>query len=274
MRTTPALSTVLTTTALFLLETVSIHSPSMMAAPAELIIQNAHILTVDTNLPDAQALAISGNRFVFVGSNSGLSRFTGAATRVLDLTGRTVVPGFIDAHAHPGPEYPENSPWASVDCRPEKVRTIEQLVDALRRKAEGTPPGQWVIGSRYQETKLGRHPTRWDLDRASTNHPIIISHSSGHQSVANSLALRLGKIAADTPDPPGGKFVRDDRGEITGLLQERAAAIVRAAGPARSGNTGRLSSWVCPISAPRRDQCARGRNQRERSRYVDTRADA
>jgi predicted amidohydrolase YtcJ len=76
-----------------------------------------------------------------------------------------------------------------VDCRPEKVRTIDALVAALGRKAEGTPPGQWVTGSRYQETKLGRHPTRWDLDRASTNHPIIISHSSGHQSVCNSLAL-------------------------------------------------------------------------------------
>jgi predicted amidohydrolase YtcJ len=203
------------------------------AAPAELIIQNAHILTVDTNVPQAQALAISSNRFVFVGSNTGLAQFTGATTRVLDLAGRTVVPGFIDAHAHPGPEYPEDSPWASVDCRPENVRTIEQLVDALRRKAERTPPGQWVTGSRYQETKLGRHPNRWDLDRASTNHPILISHSSGHQSVANSLALRLAKITQETPDPPGGKFVRDERGEITGLVQERAAAIIRTAGPAR-----------------------------------------
>jgi len=152
---------------------------------------------------------------------------------VLNLVGKTVVPGFIDAHAHPGPEYPEDSPWASVDCRPDKVRTMEALIAALKRKAERTPTGRWVIGSRYQETKLGRHPTRSDLDRASTNHPIIISHSSGHQSVCNSLALQLAKVTRETTDPPGGKFVRDEQGEPTGLLQERAAGIVRAAGPIR-----------------------------------------
>jgi len=208
--------------------------PSPSAAPAELVLRNATILTVDTNLPRAQAAAVSEGRLVFVGNSNGLLPFVGPTTRVLDLTGRTVVPGFIDAHAHPGPEYPEDSPWASVDCRPDKVRTMDSLVDALQRKAERTPRGQWVTGARYQETKLGRHPTRWDLDRASTNHPILISHSSGHQSVANSLALQLAKITTDTQDPPGGKFVRNERGEPTGLLQERAAAVVRAAGPART----------------------------------------
>src|SRR6185503_14302735 len=159
--------------------------------------------------------------------------FINANTRVLDLAGKTGVPGFIDAHAHPGPEYPEDSPWASVDCRPEKLCTIAALVAALKRKAERTPAGQWVNGSRYQETKLGRHPTRFDLDRASTNHPIVISHSSGHQSVCNSLALDLAKLTRDTPDPPGGKFGRDAKGEPTGLLMERAAGIVRGAGPRR-----------------------------------------
>jgi predicted amidohydrolase YtcJ len=113
------------------------------------------------------------------------------------------------------------------------VRTIEALVAALKRKTERTPAGQWVTGSRYQETKLGRHPTRWDLDRASTNHPIIISHSSGHQSVCNSFALELAKVNRNTLDPAGGKFVRDDRGELTGLLQEGAASVVRSAGPRR-----------------------------------------
>lgn len=111
------------------------------------------------------------------------------------------------------------------------MRTIDALIAALARKADRTPAGQWVTGSRYQETKLGRHPTRWDLDRASTNHPIIISHSSGHQSVCNSMALKLANVTRDTSDPPGGKFVRDERGELTGLLQERAASVVRSAGP-------------------------------------------
>ena len=200
-------------------------------AAAELVVRSANVITVDTNRPRAQAFAVTDGKFVGVGSDESVQRFIGANTHVLDLAGKTVVPGFIDAHAHPGPEYPEDSPWASVDCRPEKVRTIDALVAALKRKAERTSPGQWVTGSRYQETKLGRHPTRWDLDRASTNHPIIISHSSGHQSACNSLALELAKITRDTVDPAGGKFVRDERGELTGLLQERAAGLVRAAGP-------------------------------------------
>jgi predicted amidohydrolase YtcJ len=202
-----------------------------LAQPAELVVRRANVITVDANRPRAQAFAVIDGSFVVVGSDESVQAFIGARTRVLDLAGKTVVPGFIDAHAHPGPEYPEDSPWASVDCRPDKVRTIDALVFALKRKAERTPSGQWVTGSRYQETKLGRHPTRWDLDGASTNHPIIISHSSGHQSVGNSLALQLAKVTRDTPDPTGGKFVRDERGEPTGLLQERAASIVRSAGP-------------------------------------------
>jgi hypothetical protein len=203
------------------------------AAPAEMVVCNANIITVDTNQPRAQAFAVADGKFVFVGNDDALERFIGPTTRVFDVAGKTVVPGFIDAHAHPGPEYREDSPWASVDCRPEKVNTMDALVAALKRKAERTPAGQWVTGSRYQETKLGRHPTRSDLDRASTNHPIIISHSSGHQSVCNSLALQLAKVTRETPDPAGGKFVRDECGDPTGLLQERAAEIVRAAGPRR-----------------------------------------
>ena len=203
------------------------------AAPADLVVVDANVITIDTKEPRAKAFAIGDGRFMRVGESAHVRPLIGPGTRVLNLEGKTVVPGFIDAHAHPRPEYPEDSPWASVDCSPAKVRTIDSLVLALKEKAAKTPAGQWVSGARYQETKLGRHPTRFDLDRASTNHPIIISHSSGHQSVCNSLALELAKVTRDTTDPPGGKFVRDDGGELTGLLQERAAGIVRAAGPSR-----------------------------------------
>jgi predicted amidohydrolase YtcJ len=213
------------------LASIFIIANSAVAAPAEMVVRRATVITVDTNQPRAQAFAVADGKFVFVGDDAAVEQFIGPETRVLDLNGKTVVPGFIDAHAHPGPEYPEDSPWASVDCRPGKVRTMEALIAALKRKAERTPAGRWVTGSRYQETKLGRHPTRVDLDRASTNHPIIISHSSGHQSVCNSLALQLAKVTRETSDPPGGMFVRDEHGELTGRLQERAAGIVRAAGP-------------------------------------------
>jgi predicted amidohydrolase YtcJ len=206
-------------------------APASAAETADLVIRQANILTVDARQPKATAFAVRNEKFVAVGSDEMMKPFVGPNTKILELEGKTVVPGFIDAHIHPRPIYPEDSRWANVDCSPNSVRTIEQLIAALRRKAERTPTGQWVNGSRYQETKLGRQPTRHDLDRASTNHPIIISHSSGHQSVCNSLALRLAKVTRDTKDPPGGKFVRDDAGELTGLLQERAAGVVRAAGP-------------------------------------------
>ena len=192
------------------------------------------MVTVDAHNPKAEASAVRAGRFVAVGGEREVAAFVGPATKVLDFTGKTVVPGFIDAHLHPQPIYPDELPWTTVDCRPKTVRNIDQLIVALKRKADQTPIGQWVLGSRYQETKLGRQPTRFDLDRASTNHPIIISHSSGHQSVCNSLALQLARVTRNTRDPAGGKFIRADDGELTGLLQESAAGIVRAAGPRRS----------------------------------------
>ena len=185
-------------------------------APPELVVRRANVLTMDTNQPRAQGFAVRNGIFVAVG-NEGLDVASGPTTTVLDLAGKTVVPGFIDAHLHPQPIYPENSRWANVDCRPARVRTMEELIAALQRKAAQTPAGLWVSGSRYEETKLGRQPTRWDLDRASTNHPIIISHSSGHQSVCNSLALTLARITRDVSDPPGGRFGRDAKGELNGL---------------------------------------------------------
>lgn len=201
------------------------------AVPAELVVRGANVITVSGPASRAGSFAVAGGRFVAVGDAETIREWMGPETKVLDLAGKTVVPGFNDAHIHPRPIYPEDSRWASVDCSPNNVRTIEELIAALKRKAERTPPGQWVNGTRYQETKLGRHPTRFDLDRASTNHPIIISHSSGHQSVCNSYALQISRVTRATEDPPGGKFVRDEQGELTGRLQERAAGIVRAAGP-------------------------------------------
>jgi len=111
-----------------------------------------------------------------VGADEAVAPFIGPRTTVLDLAGKTVVPGFIDAHLHPRALYPEGSPWANVDCSPHKVRDIDELINVLKRKADRTPAGLWVSGSGYQETKLGRPPTRRDLDRATTNHPMLISH--------------------------------------------------------------------------------------------------
>lgn len=204
-------------------------APSTFAAsPAELVARGAHVITVDPDRPRAEAFAVACGKFLAVGSDAEMASFIGPATRILNLAGKTVLPGFNDAHLHPVPTYPEDSRWAPVDCTPQKVGTMDELIAALKRKAEQTPPGLWVNGLRYQETKLGRQPTRYDLDRASTEHPIIILHSSGHLAACNSLALTLAHITRNTLDPRGGKFVHDEQGEPNGLLQEEAAEVVRA----------------------------------------------
>jgi predicted amidohydrolase YtcJ len=199
--------------------------------PADLIVLDANVRTMDAKLPTAQAFAVRAGKFTRVGSNADIKRLAGPQTRVLDLAGKTIVPGFIDAHAHPRPIFDEGSPWHNVEAGPDKVKTIDDLLAAIRRQAAKTPKGMLIAGRGYQETKLGRHPTRHDLDRATTDHPVVITHSSGHLSVCNSVALKLARVTRDTADPEGGKFERDARGEPTGLLKERAAGIVRSALP-------------------------------------------
>src|ERR1700689_1013294 len=119
-------------------------------------------------------------------------------------------------------------PWRGT----EKVHNMDELIAALKAKAAKTPPGQMVTGSRYQDTKLGRHPTRYDLDKASTEHPISISHSSGHITVVNSYLLQASGITKDTKDPPGGSFDRDPDGTPNGVIREGARNLLRR------GNTG------------------------------------
>ena len=130
----------------------SLAASALAAAPADLVVRGASIHTVDDAQPRATAFAVTGGRFVVVGNDAAVAPHIGPATRVLNLTSRTVVPGFNDAHLHPRPLFPEDSPFAPVDASPARVQSIDDLVAALRRKAALTPPGQWVTGARYQET--------------------------------------------------------------------------------------------------------------------------
>jgi len=198
---------------------------------ADLVVLNANIITIDAKNPRAEAFAVLSGRIIAVGSTSEMKTLIGKTTKVIYAQGKTITPGFNDAHLHPGPIYPYKSLHHSIDVSPKSVKTMDELINALKEKAKITPKGQWVRGSRYQDTKLGRHPTRWDLDKASTEHPIRISHSSGHVSVVNSYALNAAKITKATPDPPGGAFDRDNNGEPNGILREKAGGVVSAAGP-------------------------------------------
>lgn len=204
-----------------------------VAAPADLVIHASRIHTVDALTPKARSFAVREGKFIAVGAESDMKVHIGAQTRIVTFADKVIVPGFVDGHLHPRPVYSEDAPWAVLDAGPKRNPTIDALIANLRRKAAITPPGQWISARGYQETKLGRHPTKADLDAASTDHPILVTHSSGHQSVVNSLALSLGNITRDTPDPAGGHIVKDDQGEPTGRLQESARRLLQGPGIVR-----------------------------------------
>jgi len=187
----------------------------------ELILRNGHVLTMDLGRPTAEAVAIADGRILAIGSNDEVAALANGTTRVVDLGGKTVVPGFIDAHCHPA--YAGRRHLRFIDC---DLRSITAIQDAVRERAATTPPGEWVTGFKYDDTKTAerRFITREDLDAAAPNHPVYIAHRGGHTGYVNSLAFAKAGITEQTPDPSGGKFVRDPAtGRLTGRVLERAA---------------------------------------------------
>ena len=197
-----------------------------LAFGADLIVVNANVVTVDPQKPYAEAFAIENGHFSAVGTNAEIRRLATASTKILDLKGKTVTPGFNDVHLHPTAVFDPDSPYYAPWLGPDKVKTIDDLIAVLRAKADRTPKGMLVNGTRYDDTQLGRHPNRHDLDRASTDHPIRISHASGHISVVNSYVLKASGITKDTPDPPGGSFDRDPDGTPNGVIREAASRLL------------------------------------------------
>lgn len=186
---------------------------------------NGQVLTMDNNNSIAEAIVIQDDRIVAVGSTSDIQAHIHDSTVIHDLQGRTLIPGIIDAHGHfPGTGISVIS--ANLSSPPVgNITTIPQLQDRLRERLAKKEPGQWVTGFGYDDTLLAehRHPTRQELDAVSTEHPIYITHVSGHMGVGNSLALEQSGFTRDTPNPEGGVIVKDENGELTGLLEETAS---------------------------------------------------
>ena len=193
---------------------------------------------MDAQRPTAQSIAIRGDRIVWVGSNDrsewrgvrseigtghgSLSSFFSihSSTRVIDCGGGTLIPGFHDAHAH---LLAYASSLDAVDCRPSQVSSIADIEREVASRAARTPRGKWVSAWGYDPASLAerRHPTRWELDRAAPDHPVRLSHRSGHACVLNSLAMERVGIVDNTDEPPGATIARDlDTGNPNGLLME------------------------------------------------------
>jgi predicted amidohydrolase YtcJ len=192
----------------------------------DLILHNGNFWTVDSRAPRAQAVAISGGRFLAVGANDEVLALAGGRARKIDLGGKTVLPGFIDAHSHPSDA--GRAHLVSVDC---DLRSIAAILAALRERAAKTPPGQWVIGFKYDDTKTseGRALTREDLDSAVPDRPTVVEHRGGHTAWVNSAGLKAAGIDENTPDPAGGQIDHDSATHrLTGRLRETAKDRVMA----------------------------------------------
>ena len=201
-------------------------TPSFLppADPADVVFVNGNVYTVNEKQPRAEAIAVKGDRIVFVGSNANAKQFQGRGTRVIDLHGETVVPGMTDAHYH----------FIGVGQREmnlnlEGITNLEDFLAKVKERVDRTKPEEWVTGRGWIETfwKPPVFPTRWDLDKISPNNPVFLTRADGHGAVANSAALKIGGVTKDSKDPFGGQILRDKQtGEPVGMLLDNAQGFV------------------------------------------------
>src|SRR5260370_22840840 len=190
---------------------------------ADLIIQNARVWTVDASRPEAEAVAILGDRIVAVGSSQELDAWRGPHTRVVDAAGKRLLPGFNDAHVHfmDGGSQLDNVQLNDATSPQEFARRI-------RERAAKTAKGEWMLGGDWDETKWSpaELPTKELIDAATPETPVAVNRYDGHMIPANSLALKLAGITAQTPEPAGGVIVRDRQGNPTGALKDAARDLL------------------------------------------------
>jgi hypothetical protein len=207
--------------ALFSLLAVSLYAQSKPAA--DLVIRHAKVWTVDKDHPEAQAVAILGDRIVAVGSDAEIDPWRGPKTHVIDAGGKLLLPGFNDAHVH----FIDGG--ASLDrVQLKDASTPQDFARLIGAQAKKLDQGQWVLGGEWDETKWNppNLPTKNLIDSLTPDTPVFVTRYDGHESLANSVVLRLAGITAETPDPPGGVIVRDEHGDPTGVVKDAAQDLV------------------------------------------------
>src|SRR5579863_3740509 len=207
----------------FLSFVLAINALAQSKATADLIITNARVWTVDKAHPTAQAVAVLGDRIIAVGSNAEIEALRGTATKVIDARGKLLLPGFNDAHVH----FVEGGlQLDSVQLN--DATSTREFVRRVREQALKTPKGEWIKGGEWDETKWSPPdlPTKELIDPVTPDNPVFLDRYDGHGALANSVALRLAGVTAQTPDPPGGTIVRDAQGNPTGDLKDAAMDYV------------------------------------------------
>lgn len=202
------------------------------AQPADLVLRNGKIVTMNPSQPAAQAIAIRGDKIIAVGSNADAAKLTGPRTQVIDLHGQLAIPGFIEGHGH----FTGVGQFRlGLDLR--EARTWDDIVAQVARAAKNAKPGEWIIGRGWHQSKWDHapepnvegFPLHESLDKVSPNNPVILTHASGHASFANGKAMQEAGITRNTPNPSGGEILKDKNGNPTGLLRERASGLTSRA---------------------------------------------
>jgi len=205
---------------------------SAAAAPPDLVIVNGNIITVDAAQPRAEAVAVRGGLILAVGNSADMMALKGPGTESLDLAGATLIPGFIEAHAHL-----LYLGRALQELKLAKAATFSEVVAMVAQAAQDKPPGEWIIGSGWHQEKwreapepaVEGYPTHDALSRVSPDNPVLLYHASGHAALVNARAMQLAGLEADAPAPAGGRILHDTQGRPTGVLLDAAIAPVRQA---------------------------------------------
>ena len=199
--------------------------PAQQTQTADIVFKNGNVYTANDKQARAEAIAVKADRIVFVGTNADAQKFVGQNTRVVDLKGNTVLPGFTDSHQH----------LSGVGLREmtlnlEGTTSLEDFLAKVKARVDQAKPGEWITGRGWIEThwKPPAFPTRWDLDKVAPNNPVFFGRADGHGGVANSAALKLAEIEKSTANPFGGEISKDkESGEPNGMLIDSAQGLVR-----------------------------------------------
>jgi predicted amidohydrolase YtcJ len=234
MFTRKVLVTTIATIVLSGLPIVSARAPirnEQAATPADLVLTNGRVVTVDEATPEAQAIAVTGDRITALGSSADIKRYVGPGTKVIDVKGQFVMPGFTEGHGHF-----TGVGESQLQLNLMKVQTWDEIVAMVEQAAKTAKPGQWIRGRGWHQEKWTKKPdpnvegfpTHASLDRVSPNNPVVLTHASGHASFANAKAMEISGVTRSSPNPDGGEILKDASGDPVGLFRETAQRLIRA----------------------------------------------
>ncbi|MFM8533646.1 MAG: amidohydrolase [Acidimicrobiia bacterium] len=216
------------------------------AEPATLVLRNGKIVTVDAAMPEAQAIAVRGDRIVSVGTNEAIQRYVGPATQVIDLKGQLAIPGLVESHGHFMGLGQSKMTLDMMD-----VKDWDEIVAMVAAAAKQAKPGEWILGRGWHQEKWATvpkpnvegFPMHDALSKVSPNNPVMLTHASGHASFVNAAAMAASNITATTQNPSGGEILKDAQGRPIGLLRETASGLAGRA----------LEAWRSKKTAEERD---------------------